>query len=58
MDHRTKRIMKLYQAMPGAPACPSDERGLLWGEVEGNEHWVFCEAIDDAITAALLTGRE
>lgn len=45
MDDRTKRIINLYRFMPGAPQPPSDERGVLWGEVMGNEHWDFCEAI-------------
>jgi hypothetical protein len=35
-----------YQSMPGAPPVPIDSvRGYLWGEVEGTEHWAFCETI-------------
>lgn len=49
MDFRTDRIMRLYRAMPGAPQPPFDERGELWGEVMGNDHWLFCEMIIDAI---------
>ncbi len=51
-DQRTNRIVSLYQAMPGAPRMPHDERGALWGEVEGNQHWLFCECIVDTVLAA------
>jgi hypothetical protein len=38
---------KLYAVMPGAPLVPYDgERGvLLWGEVQENEHWLFCKTV-------------
>jgi hypothetical protein len=37
---------RLYAKMPGAPQPPSDEVGVkLWGEVQGNDHWQFCEEI-------------
>lgn len=37
---------RLYEKMPGAPRVPRDRGGhALWGEVEGNEHWAFCEEI-------------
>jgi len=41
-------IIQLYAAMPGAPAPMRDSDGYaMWGDVEGNEHWQFCEAIVD-----------
>ena len=40
----------LYRVMPGAPPVPLDNQiGWLWGEVEGNEHFAFCEAIAERI---------
>jgi hypothetical protein len=37
---------RLYAKMPGAPQPPSDEQGFkMWGDVEGNDHWQFCEEI-------------
>jgi len=46
---RTDMIARLYRSMPGAPRIPVDpDSGFaLWGEVEGNEHWEFCEQIVD-----------
>lgn len=42
MIDRNRLIKNLYRRMPGAPQPPSDERGELWGEVEGNEYWQHC----------------
>lgn len=40
----------LYELMPGAPAVPmSADRGMLWGEVEGNPHYEFCHCIANLI---------
>ena len=52
MNHRTQRIISLYEKMPGAPKIPYGEGELLWGEVEGNEHWEFCAAIVDMMDVA------
>jgi len=41
----------LYLAMPGAPVVPRVNGCPMWGDVEGNEHWNFCEAIARAIVA-------
>lgn len=39
-------IISLYMRMPGAPKPSYDpERGMLWGECKGNEHWEFCREI-------------
>jgi hypothetical protein len=37
----------LYEQMPGAPAVPYDQiiGERLWGEVDENRHFLFCEAI-------------
>jgi hypothetical protein len=51
-NRRMTWIIYLYRTMPGAPMPPKDERGYLWGEVEGTDHWSFCEAIVDLIDAA------
>lgn len=49
---RTDAILQLYKTMPGAP-MPSKEAGFyMWGDVEGNKHWQFCEQIVDTIRAA------
>jgi hypothetical protein len=40
-----EHIIALYRTMPGAP-MPAKDRGYhSWGKVEGNDHWLFCEAI-------------
>jgi|GEM_PF-4956934 len=44
--HITK---KLYLKMPGAPIPPRGADGYLWGAVEGNEHWQFCETLAQLI---------
>lgn len=46
---RLHRITRLYLAMPGAPLPPKEEGWYLWGEVEGNDHWMFCQAIVEMI---------
>jgi hypothetical protein len=47
-------IIKLYRAMPGAPQPSRDEDGCaMWGDVEGNEHWQFCEAIVNLIESQI-----
>lgn len=35
----------LYDRMPGAPCVPTDDGRKMLGEVEGNDHYIFCEAI-------------
>ena len=41
---------ELYRVMPGAPTLPTSRDGLyMWGEVEGNDHWQFCERIASLI---------
>lgn len=58
MNEKHQQIVSLYRRMPGAPQPPMDERGELWGEVEGNEHWEFCSAIvDQTINAAQAYSR-
>lgn len=47
--HRLNKIVSLYKMMPGAPMPPMDDGYYLWGEMEGNDHWCFCEAIVDLI---------
>lgn len=41
----------LYSSMPGAPDVPTDERGRLWGEVEDNQHYEFCNVIAHLIVS-------
>lgn len=55
MDYSTQLITRLYRSMPGAPQPPHDERGPLWGEVEGNEHWSFCAEIVGMIQSEIGT---
>jgi hypothetical protein len=57
MTAKTDRIIRLYRNMPGAPMPPKDERGYLWGEVDGNDHWAFCSEIIAAIDAAAERGK-
>ena len=46
----TDLIIELYASMPGAPSPSRDDDGYaVWGEVEGNAHWQFCEAIVDMV---------
>lgn len=51
MDARTRMIIRLYRNMPGAPHIPYDHGSgdLMWGDVEGTDHWSFCEAIVNLI---------
>jgi hypothetical protein len=58
MDPRTQHILKLYRAMPGAPAIPRYDGEEMYGDVIGNDHWNFCEAIVDmAVGAAQAYSR-
>jgi hypothetical protein len=43
---------RLYRAMPGAPMPPMEDGFYMWGDVEGNDHWAFCEEIAAAILNA------
>lgn len=38
-----------YRVMPGAPPVPLGADGWMWGEVESNEHFQFCETIAERI---------
>ncbi len=40
-----RMTIDLYRNMPGAPFPPTDGGDYMWGDVEGNDHWNFCEAI-------------
>jgi len=44
-EHSIAFVKRLYRAMPGAPHVPNPDGFEQWGEVEGNEHWQFCEEI-------------
>jgi hypothetical protein len=44
---RLDHVARLYSALPGAPMPPTEDGWYLWGEVEGNDHWVFCETLVD-----------
>lgn len=48
---REVQIIRLYEAMPGAPMPPKEDGYYLWGDVEGNDYWRFCEAVVDMMTA-------
>lgn len=39
------RARTLYLAMPGAPSPPIEDGQYLWGEIEDNDHWLFCRTI-------------
>lgn len=54
VDPKTLAIRDLYEIMPGAPPVPQDDGRSLWGEVEGNEHWRFCERLISLFAAAGL----
>lgn len=44
--HLQEMVRRLYAQMPGAPMPPSDRDGFkMWGDVDGTEHWAFCEQI-------------
>lgn len=51
-----RMTIDLYRSMPGAPRPPSQDGMYMWGDIEGNEHWEFCEAIARQIV--LLSTRE
>ena len=40
-----RMTIDLYRNMPGAPRPPTENGSYLWGDVEGNQSWEFCEAI-------------
>ncbi len=44
-EHTQALARRLYEEMPGAEQPTKDERGKLWGDVEGTEHWRFCEQL-------------
>ncbi len=49
---------RLYSVMPNVPQPDSDERGKLWGDVETNDAYVFCEQIAlEIIRAAQAYGN-
>jgi hypothetical protein len=52
MDTRTQHILTLYRLMPGAPRIRRDDGIEMVGDVVGNDHWNFCEAIVDMSLAA------
>lgn len=55
-DKHTQEIARrLYEAMPGAPRVEFDhDRGeKLWGEVDENEHYLFCEQVAQEIQRAM-----
>jgi hypothetical protein len=39
------RIQSLYVEMPGAPFVRFEDGVRMWGEVNDNDHWRFCEMI-------------
>jgi len=48
-ERKQQMTIRLYEKMPGAP-MPTKVRGVyMWANVEGNDQWVFCEAIADAM---------
>lgn len=47
------RIIELYKAMPGAPVPSKEDGYFMWGDVEGNEHWAFCEIIIHMIDVSI-----
>jgi hypothetical protein len=54
-DAIRRMTIAFYQAMPGAPMPPTDNGFYLWGDIEGNEHWNFCEAIATQIVRRPIT---
>lgn len=50
--HFQAMVQRIYTEMPDAVMPPSDERGKLWGEVEGTQQWAFCEQIAFEIISA------
>jgi hypothetical protein len=49
---RKDAIIALYREMPGAPTPPRVDGDIMWGDVEGNDHWRFCEAVVDLICSS------
>jgi hypothetical protein len=47
--HAKRMAEDFYNAMPGAPFVPVGDQGQMWGEVETNEHYLFCKLIADRI---------
>ncbi len=39
----------LYESMPGAPDVPKSDGFKMWGEVEDNQHYEFCNVIANLI---------
>jgi hypothetical protein len=58
-QNQIDRVRHLYRLMPGAPEAAIEDAYFMWGDVEGNEHWEFCEAIvrmvDRAVGDAINT---
>lgn len=56
---QVRRTQSLYMSMPGAvkPPISKYDGQYEWGEVEGTEHWEFCESIihtiDNAVGSAI-----
>lgn len=52
--------LRLYREMPGAPPIPHRDGQEMWGEVMGNQHFRFCEAVArmilDRIAQAITCG--
>lgn len=51
---RIENILRLYRQMPGAPRIPTEDGFEMTGDVMGNDHWNFCEAIVDMMVAVSL----
>lgn len=49
---RIENILRLYRQMPGAPRIPTEDGYEMTGDVAGNDHWNFCEAIVDLVAGA------
>lgn len=49
---------RLYLVMPGAPEVPCDELSgeKLWGEVDENKHYAFCESLVLAMESVANSG--
>lgn len=37
--------LMLYKVMPGAPRPTMYDGNYMWGDIEGNDEWCFCEQI-------------
>lgn len=49
---RQDKIIRLYEVMPSAPFPDTHDGNYLWGEVEGNDYWCFCERVVDMVEQA------